>query len=145
MRNFFAGIVGLITAALYIVNLAVLAFLLCRTFGWNELNPFFDWIFTNINFSLDQYKLWMVWGAYLAIFTPLVALFHRYHRNIKDEDVLFPFFKTIFGVFSGGLKFIIGIIVSAIISEILFNVIIPTVSHGAFDNVWADVKNTFGF
>ena len=145
MRNFLAGIVGFITTILYILNLMVLGFLICRTFGWTELDPAFAWIFENIHFSLDDYKLWLVWIVYLAIFTPLVALFHRYYRNIKDEDVLFPLFKTIFGVFSGGLKFIIGIIVSVIVSEVLFKLIIPTVSHGAFDSVWADIKATFGF
>lgn len=145
MRNFFAGIIGIVTTLLYIINLLVLTFLLCRTFGWVELNPFFDWVFTNINFSLDNYKLWVVWAGYIAVFTPFVALFHRYYRNVKNEDVIFPLFKTIFGVFSGGLKFIIGIIVSAIFSEILFNLIIPAISQGAIDSAWLDIKTTLGF
>jgi len=137
MRKAFAAIFWVLVTLLYICNIAILAYLICRSF---HLVDFSGWEWLS---WANQRGLFWLWLIYLFGCIPVVALLQYYGKNLRNENISLPLVHTVFGVFVGLLKVILTIAVLSALVFLTVDVIIPLIQRHAESGEW-NTEEIFG-
>ena len=128
MRKLFATIFWMFTAALVLINIVFLVYLVCRTFNITALDEYLNYAIGLVPVNPATYNLGLLWAIYLIICIPVTALLQHYGKNLGNSDVALPFLKTIFDLLTGILKIIIMIALIGVAIYLVFHLLIPALA-----------------